>query len=148
MDRAKVGRVALMSIHPEYADAILAGTKKVEFRKRPIADDVTHVIVYATAPVSAVVGAFTVESQAKAAPAMLWGRFAEVAGISRHGFFAYFAEHANGVGIEVGEVLTLHEPLPLGVGLGVTRPPQSFQYLDADTAAPALAGMTPIVPGL
>lgn len=31
------GRIALMSIHPQYARAILDGTKEVEFRKRPLA---------------------------------------------------------------------------------------------------------------
>lgn len=144
-----VGRVVLMSIHPEYAEAILAGTKKVEFRKRPVADDVTHVIVYATAPVSAVVGAFAVEDQATAAPASLWRRFAKVGGISRHRYFVYFADHSHGVGIQVGEVLAPSKPLSLTEDLGVERPPQSFQYLDFDTAQPALAGMAPVafIPG-
>ncbi|MBN9619395.1 MAG: ASCH domain-containing protein, partial [Actinobacteria bacterium] len=107
MGSPAVGRVALMSIHPEYADAILAGTKKVEFRKRPIADDVTHVIVYATAPVSAIVGAFTVENQATAAPSNLWRRFAKVGGITRHGFFSYFADRTQA--IRYGEILQLND---------------------------------------
>lgn len=144
MGSPAVGRVALMSIHPEYADAILAGTKKVEFRKRPIADDVTHIIVYATAPVSAIVGAFIVENQATAAPSSLWRRFAKVGGITRHGFFSYFAGRAHGVGIEVGEVLAPAEPMSLVDDLGVARPPQSFQYLPAAAAQPALAGMAPV----
>ena len=70
-----VGRVALMSIHPEYANAILAGRKTVEFRKRPIGDDVTHVIVYATAPTGAVVGAFTVTGQDTTSLTRLWETF-------------------------------------------------------------------------
>jgi predicted transcriptional regulator len=139
-----VGRVALMSIHPEYARAILTGTKKVEFRKRPIASDVTHVIVYATAPVSAIVGAFTVADQAKAAPSSLWQRYAKVAGITRRRFFGYFAERSHGVGIQVGDVLAAEGPLPLDTSLGVARPPQSFQYLSADVAEPALAEMRPV----
>ncbi len=51
MDSIEVGCIALMSIHPQYANAIVEGTKRVEFRKRPLARNVTHVIVYATAPV-------------------------------------------------------------------------------------------------
>jgi predicted transcriptional regulator len=139
-----VGRVALMSIHPEFASAILTGTKKVEFRKRPIANDVTHVIVYATAPVSAVVGAFTVENQSTAAVSSLWRRYAKVAGISRHRFFGYFADQSRGVGIQVGNVLAAVNPLSLDATLGVTRPPQSFQYLDPEVAEPALAEMRPV----
>lgn len=133
-----------MSIHPEYANAILAGTKKVEFRKRPIGSDVTHVIVYATAPVCAIVGAFTVQNQATATPSSLWRRFATVAGITRHGFFLYFADRQHGVGIQVGEVFAPPAPLSLADDLGVARPPQSFQYLAQAAAEPALAGMTPI----
>ena len=142
MGSPSVGRVALMSIHPAYADAILAGTKKVEFRKRPIADDVTHVIVYATAPISAVVGAFTVEHQATATPSTLWRQFADVAGISRRGFFSYFADRTCGVGIQVGDVLVPDSPISLTGIAGVSRPPQSFQYLDAATATSAIAAMT------
>lgn len=130
-----------MSIHPEFAEAILAGTKQVEFRKRPIAGDVTHVVVYATAPVSAIVGAFTVRAQETADPETLWLRFAHVAGIGRLGFFDYFADHRDGVGIRVGEVLTLDAPMALAEGAGVCRPPQSFQYLDQPTAKRVLARM-------
>ncbi len=61
MASAAIGRVALFSIHPQYAEAILAGTKSVEFRRTPLADDVTHVVVYATAPTKMVVGIFEVD---------------------------------------------------------------------------------------
>jgi predicted transcriptional regulator len=131
-----------MSIHPQYADAIMAGTKQVEFRKRPLSDDVTHVLVYATAPVSTVVGAFTVTGQDTEPPKRLWRRFRKVAGISRDGFFAYFADRPHGVGIRVGDVLTPAVPLSLSEDLGVARPPQSFQYLPPHTANSALAAMS------
>ena len=39
----------LLSLHPEFAAAILAGTKKVEYRRRRIARPVTTVYLYATA---------------------------------------------------------------------------------------------------
>lgn len=144
MGSPAVGRVALMSIHPEYADAIVAGTKKVEFRKRPIAGDVTHVLVYATAPVSAVVGAFTVTGQDTHEPRKLWRLFKKVAGISKSGFFAYYAEREHGTGIRVGEVLVPEAPLSLQDDLGVARPPQSYQYLADHTARPILSGMSAV----
>src|SRR5690606_16414773 len=53
MGTRATGRHALMSIRPEYAERILAGTKRIEFRKRPLASDITDVIVYATTPVRA-----------------------------------------------------------------------------------------------
>jgi len=141
--RERVGRVAIMSIHPQYAQKILAGTKRVEFRKRPIADDVTHVIVYATAPISAVVGAFEVEAQHTLNPRTLWKRFKEVAGIGWTDYIAYYSGRTAGTGIAVGEVLTPDEPLCLREKLGLTHPPQSFQYLQDETARAMLAVMSP-----
>jgi predicted transcriptional regulator len=133
-----------MSIHPEYAAAIVAGTKKVEFRKRPISEEVTHVVVYATAPVSAVVGAFTVTGQDTYPPHQLWRLFKTVAGISRPKFFAYYSEREHGTGIGVGEVLIPEAPLSLQDDLGVARPPQSYQYLADHTAASLLGGMSTV----
>jgi predicted transcriptional regulator len=136
-----------MSIHPRYAEAILNGSKQVEFRKRRIADDVTHVVVYATAPVSAVVGAFAVNGQHTSSPPSLWRRFRRVGGISRDLFFDYFAGREQGTGIHVGAVLAPAEPLPLLDSVGVARPPQSYQYLPSETAGRVLAGMTRVAHG-
>lgn len=127
-----VGRVALMSIHPKYAKQILAGDKRVEFRKRPIAADVTHVLVYATAPISAIVGAFVVTEQVTLAPQMLWRRFRQVAGIEWVDFTAYYTGRQSGTGIAVGDVLIADQPMCLQTRLGLFRPPQSFQYLTTD----------------
>ncbi|MFY0409028.1 hypothetical protein [Solicola sp. PLA-1-18] len=130
-----------MSIHPQYAHGILAGTKTVEFRKRRLADDVTHVVVYATAPVSAVVGAFEIEAQHTLDPTTLWETFQAVAGISRDGFFSYFAGRPHGTGIEVREAVAFDAPLSLLDDFEVKHPPQSFQYLAEHHARRTLAGM-------
>ena len=133
-----------MSIHPVYANAILSGDKKVEFRKRRLAADITHVLVYATAPVGAVVGAFTVAGQDTSTPVSLWQRFAQVAGIPRRKFFDYYSSSALGTGIEVGSVFAPSQPLNLTASLGVRRPPQSFQYVAPETARSALGAMLPV----
>lgn len=134
-----------MSIHPRYAEGILSGTKRVEFRKRRMADDVTHVVVYATAPVSAVVCAFTVVEQHTLEPRSLWQRFKEVAGIGKQDFMSYYSGYSTGTGIAVGEVTRPSEPLCLKSRLGIARPPQSFQYLSEETARTTLGSMAPIL---
>lgn len=131
-----------MSIHPVYAEAIMRGDKRVEFRKLPIREDVTHVLVYATAPVGAVIGAFTVIGQDTTHPATLWQRFADVSGITRVKFFEYFHARDVGTGIRVGEVLIPDRHLALSSSLGVTRPPQSFQYVAEHKAKKILRGMS------
>lgn len=141
MDSHPVGRVILMSFHPQYAQRILDGTKRVEFRKRRIADDVTHIVVYATAPVSAVVGAFAVRDQHSLSPHKLWLRFEEVAGIGIKDYVNYFSGRETGVGIEVGDIWRAHTPMYLRESFGIARPPQSFQYLADDTAVLTLKSL-------
>jgi predicted transcriptional regulator len=120
-----------MSIHPQYADAILAGTKRVEFRKRRLAPDVSTVVVYATRPVGRIVGAFEVCGHDVAPPDELWGRHSSHAGISAAGFRAYYAQTPSAVGILIGGVQRLPEPRELTELPGLSRPPQSFSYLSA-----------------
>ncbi len=135
-DRAR--RVALVSVHPEYAEAILDGTKTVEFRKRPLAPDVTHVAVYATRPVGRVVAVFSVEGQVTDNPHRLWRDFQDVAGISKSDFLAYYDGHNVGVGIKVRDLVRLDEYETIEEAFGITRPPQSFQYFEARTASSRL----------
>ena len=110
-----------------------------------MADDVTHVVVYATAPVSAVVGAFAVVEQHTLAPRSLWQRFKDVAGIGKQDFMSYYTGYSTGTGIAVGEVIRPSEPLCLQSRLGIARPPQSFQYLSEETARTTLGSMAPIL---
>lgn len=131
----------MVSIHPEYAEAILSGEKRVEFRKKPVARDVTHVVLYATKPVSAVVGAFSVASQQTCSTECLWDRFAEVGGIERSKFDAYFGSYSCGTGICIGSVYKVYEQLSLNA-LGMGRAPQSFRYLEREQASSLLQQMT------
>jgi predicted transcriptional regulator len=131
-------RVALLSVHPEYAQAILDGTKTVEFRKRPLADDVTHVAIYATMPVGRVVGVFAVEEQVFAEPRSLWREFRKVAGISEEKFHAYYDGRDQGVGIKVSDLVTLPDQVTLEEAFGISRPPQSFQYFAPSEASASL----------
>ena len=74
--------VALLSIHPQYAEAILNGEKKVEFRKAGFSKDVTHVVIYATKPIGAVVGVFETDGSVVQSPRELWQTFSAVGGIN------------------------------------------------------------------
>lgn len=123
------GRVALMSIHPEFADAILSGQKAVEFRKRPVAPDVSHVLIYATLPIGSLLGWFEVKGQSTTSPKELWRQFKGVSGISKDRFFDYYHQRSSGTGIMVSGPERFTKPIPLS-NLGCDlRPPQSFQYL-------------------
>ena len=123
------GRVALMSIRPEFANAILAGEKAVEFRKRPIADDVSFVLIYATLPIGSLIGWCAITGQSTTSPQELWNQFEGVSGISKDRFFDYYRQRDSGTGIMVSEPVRFDEPIPLTDLGDHLRPPQSFQYL-------------------
>lgn len=122
------GRVALMSIHPRYADGILAGTKQVEFRKRRLAPDVDTVIVYATQPIGAVVGVVRLAGTDIDTPQRLWHRHGRHGDVERRDYDQYYAHHQTAVGLCVSHARRLNTPLSL-TAVGATVAPQSFQYL-------------------
>ena len=45
MGASATGRHVVMSVHPRFAEAIMDGRKKVEFRKRRLADDVMTALI-------------------------------------------------------------------------------------------------------
>ncbi len=48
--------VAFMPIKPIYAEKLIKGEKKYEFRKTAIRSDLSHIIIYATSPVKKIIG--------------------------------------------------------------------------------------------
>lgn len=125
-------RIALMSIHPEFAQLILEGKKKVEFRKTRFAFQVSHVVIYATTPLKQVVGYFRVQRIQVASPQELWKSYSQVAGISKQLFENYYDNSSQGVAIEIGEVYKLKEFLPLRYISTSLVTPQSYAYLDEE----------------
>lgn len=124
-------RVALMSIHPHYAEAILKGTKRIEFRKRALACDVRTVVVYATAPVKAIVGEFTIDDIVVATPTRLWNLHGSVGGIDRSSYREYYAGSTRAAGILVKASRRYKRPVPLAELSPMPTTPQSFSYLPA-----------------
>jgi predicted transcriptional regulator len=117
-----------MSIKPEFAERILSGEKRVEFRKRAFRENVSHVVIYSTTPVAAIVGIFEVDGVFVATPAAVWRRYASVAGIGRNSYGAYYHNQQQAVAIRVGNAVQFMSALPLS-SVGQRRPPQSFRYL-------------------
>ena len=137
MGNATTDRVALMAIHPIYADAILAGSKLVEFRKRPLATDIQKVLIYATSPTQMVIGEFTIRGTVIESPESIWDRFGSFGEIERDDFFSYYRGSDLAVAILIDAATRYEEPQNLndyGPKIGI---PQSFSYLR--TLAPALS---------
>lgn len=128
------GRIVLMSIHPKYADALLDGTKTVELRKSLLADDVSHIVIYATAPVQRVVGWVEAVRVEHDSPTAIWKRHRSRTGLRERDFRKYYRGHPRAVAIHVDSPRRLRSPLELSaVDTGLT-PPQSWRYLSAAEA--------------
>lgn len=121
---------ALLSIRPDFVEAIIRGEKKFEFRRSIFARPVDIVLVYATVPVRRVVAEFDVCSVISEKLHTLWKRTHRSAGIDSELFWKYFEGKDYGYAIEIGEVRPYKVPFCPIEELGI-RPPQSFVYLEA-----------------
>lgn len=119
-----VRRDVLMSIRPDYAEAILSGSKKYELRRRrPSFAPGSRIVVYSSSPDQHLLGTFEAGAIHEADPAALWELVAGQAGVTAEVFYAYFARCDVGYAIEVLRPTRL-EPQRLRF-----RPPQSYLFL-------------------
>lgn len=121
----------LLSIKPEFAEKILDGEKRFEFRKVLFKNpDVKTVVIYATLPVGKVLGEFDIDAIISAKPKRLWSLTSQFAGIPYRYFNEYFAGRDIGHAIKVQRVRRYKKPLNLNQVLISGIAPQSFCYLD------------------
>lgn len=118
----------LLSIKPEYVSRIFEGTKQYEFRRRPAKAVVTKLLIYATAPISAVVGEAIVTDLLVMPPASLWDSVKSQAGISKNKFFEYFSTCEIAYAYCLGTVRQYCPTISLSA-YGLQHPPQSFVYI-------------------
>lgn len=122
----------LISIYPKYANAILAGSKQVEFRKVRFKKSISHLVLYSTSPVKAIVGFAEVEDIVAGSPGDLWHEYAHAGHIHKLDFDRYFSGKKTGWAIKVRNAKKIPSGLGLKeLGLKIT-PPQSFCYLDKE----------------
>ncbi|MFQ2234845.1 ASCH domain-containing protein [Aeromonas dhakensis] len=120
----------LMSINPQYADLILSGKKKIELRRARFNKKVDRVVIYATSPISKVIGECEVEEVVYDHPAGIWEEFGAVSGVSKEFFDRYYLNRELAVGLLVSKPQRYLTSKSLSdVVPGVTTPPQSFRYL-------------------
>ncbi|MFD5205731.1 ASCH domain-containing protein [Streptomyces anulatus] len=128
-------RAMLLSVHPRFATAILAGTKTVEVRRQRVAaPSGTPVLLYATAPTMAIVGMARIASVKVATPREVWTTSRRMAGISRQEYDEYMSGATRASGLSLDSPVTFEEPVPLAAlrASGAFHPPQSYRYLTGE----------------
>lgn len=119
----------ILSIKPEFAEKIFNGSKKFEFRRRLYKNkQIKTVVVYASSPISKVIGEFEIEDVIHDELNSLWQTTSEHSGISRDYYFDYFKGTEMGFAIAVKKAKLYDEPVCIKKTFGI-KPPQSFAYV-------------------
>lgn len=120
---------ALLSIKPKYANQILDGDKKVEFRKSVFKNKVERVYIYSSSPQKCLIGYFTIKGIDRDTPETLWTKYKDVGGIEKTDFFEYYSDKEFGYSILIDEVVRFIEPIAPQKIFKNFVAPQSFQYI-------------------
>ncbi len=119
----------LLSIKPEYAELIFSGKKKYEFRraifKKP---GISKVVIYASSPVSKVIGEFEIDDILSLDIGELWHITMEHAGIDKEFYDRYFSGKEVGHAIKVKKTKKYPKHKDLRE-FNVKCAPQSFAYI-------------------
>lgn len=104
----------ILSVRAQFVQAISAGSKTVEFRRRLGLSTGSLVYLYSTAPDSAIVGSFIAGRTFEASPGELWERFKHSAGITREQLFEYLAGRSVGYAIGIEGFVRWNRAISLG----------------------------------
>ena len=108
---------------------ILSGEKRYEFRRMIFRNpDVKKILIYASSPVSKVIGEFEIDNILSFDLAKLWSYTMEHAGIDKEYYDSYFFGKDIGHAIKVKKVKRYPKHKELN-DFNVKRAPQSFAYI-------------------
>ena len=130
----------ILSIKPKYAQLILSGEKRYEFRKSIFSERYIHeAYIYVTSPIKKIVGLFEIGAIIRDSPEGLWNKLGILSGMNEAEFFDYFKDAKTGFAIEIKRVEIFDpqcDPKELIPGF---NPPQSFCYLKYSLVPECLA---------
>lgn len=132
-------RRVLLSIRPEFVSKIFCSDKTVELRKRvPDLREGDELLVYASSPVMAIVGAVEVVDVIQRSPDHLWTLVRAHAGVEREFYEQYYQDRATAFGIFLGRTKLYRQScsLPsLRDAWPGFAPPQNYRYVQVWDAA-------------
>jgi len=121
----------LLSIKPKYADKILCGSKKYEFRKIIFKNEgIREIVIYSSSPMKKIVGTWAIGSVIEDRPLILGEMFKEESGLCQEEFFSYFQGKEKGYAIEIEAIRRFERPVDPREFNADFIAPQSFQYIN------------------
>lgn len=120
---------ALLSIKPEFAEAIFNGKKKFEYRKVIFKEEIKYIQVYVTKPVGKIIGEFEIGQIVKDIPTKIWEKTRRYSGVKKAFYMQYFRDKQIAYAIEIKKVTKYKKPLcPYRENPNFVAP-QSFKYV-------------------
>lgn len=118
----------LFSIHPQFSNKILLGLKRFEYRRLKAKVFLPRMIIYATSPISTIVGEVAVDKVIGNYPSEIWRLTQEYSGLTQEDFGEYFK------GKKLAYAYCLSNPKSYSTyvdlkEIGIAAPPQSFVYI-------------------
>jgi predicted transcriptional regulator len=137
------GRAALLSIKPRFCDQILAGTKRVEFRRSwPLGVGV--MVLYSSSPVQQLVGVAYVDRVEERDTEGLWALAQQYGGgLERDELISYFHGKVQAYGVMISSVRVAREPIDPKELFADFKPPQSYQYLSPEEFVRVMSRLFP-----
>lgn len=133
---------ALFSLHPRFAEAIFAGEKTVELRRRRVRISKGACIwLYASTPSKALLGRAWVEAVSTGSPREQWRRFGRSVALGEGEYLGRFSECDVVCAIQLCRMERFRRPLPLGdirLVIPAFHPPQSYYRVRAGSAVETL----------
>ena len=121
----------LLSIKTEYANKILNGSKKYEFRGWKLPDNVEYVVIYSSGVEKKIVGQFRIEKVIEDTPEKIWSFCQDKAGASEKEFYnyVYSFNYDKIYAIKIKDIKSFSNFLPLSDIDDGFFAPQRFKYL-------------------
>lgn len=120
----------ILSIKPYYAEKILSGEKTYELRKSIFkAPNITTVIIYASSPISRIIGEFEIDGIIHEEIALLWKKTKKFTSVDKLFFDEYFANKEKGYAIKIKKIKRYEETYNIMEKYGICAP-QSFSYIE------------------
>lgn len=120
----------ILSIKPKFAEAIFAGQKKYEYRKSSFRRKIDKVYLYASSPISKIVGEISIGNIISDSPDVLWHLTQSDSGISKEYFDTYFQERKIGYAISIISYFKYEEAIDPKTVVKTFKAPQSYIYID------------------
>jgi len=132
-------RIAFMPIKPVFVEQIVKGRKSYEFRRAPIRNDLTHIIIYASSPVKEIIGVAEVGEVVSSSPNKIWEKTKQYSGISRSIYREYFRGKNIAYAIHLKKMHIFQNGINVETIEEDFNIPQSFSYVQENFLERVLA---------